>query len=105
MSLSHSTFIIKDYIVEVNKKNETDTIQFVTTGDFVIRNIKTDVVLPEAVPPTNNIDIPYCIANQKNAICIDENVLNSNKSIFCSNLNLRLSVEIRFKIIWDFTEP
>ena len=39
-----------------------------------------EVVLPDAVPPTNNIDIPYCIANQKNAICIDENVLNSSKS-------------------------
>ena len=41
-------FPIKDYIVEVNKKNETDTIEYVTTNDFVIRNVKTDVVLSEA---------------------------------------------------------
>ena len=41
----------------------------------------SDVVLPEAVPPTNSIDIPYCIASQKNAICIDEKVLNSSRSI------------------------
>lgn len=41
-------FPLKDYIVEVNKKNDTDTIQFVTTEDFIIRNIKTDVVLPES---------------------------------------------------------
>ena len=39
-----------------------------------------DVVFPDAVPPTNSIDIPYCIAIQKKAICMDEKVLNSNKS-------------------------
>ena len=39
-----------------------------------------DVVFPDAVPPTKSIDIPYCIASQKKAICIEENVLNSSKS-------------------------
>ena len=41
-------FPIKDYIVEVNKKNDSDTIEYITTKDFTIRNIKTDVVLSEA---------------------------------------------------------
>lgn len=38
---------IEDYVVEVNKKNETDTVQYVTTKDFRIKNIKTDVYLDE----------------------------------------------------------
>lgn len=41
-------FPIKDYIVEVNKKNDSDTMQYVTTEDFTIRNIKTDIILSDA---------------------------------------------------------
>lgn len=34
-------FPIEDYILEVNEKNDTDTIKIVTTEDFKIKNIKT----------------------------------------------------------------
>jgi len=34
-------FPIDDYVVEVDKKNETDTVQYVTTKDFRIKNVKT----------------------------------------------------------------
>lgn len=40
-------FPIEDYEVEVNKKNDSDTVQYVTTKDFRIKNIKTDVYLDE----------------------------------------------------------
>ena len=49
----------------------------------------SEVVFPEAVPPTNNIDIPYCIASQKNAICMEENVLNSSKSTGVNGSSLK----------------
>ncbi len=32
---------IDQYVVEVHKKNETDTIQYVTTEDFKVKNVKT----------------------------------------------------------------
>jgi hypothetical protein len=40
-------FPIKDYVVEVNVANNTDTIMYVTTGDFKIKNIHTNEYLPE----------------------------------------------------------
>lgn len=41
-------FPIEDYIVECDKKNESETTQYVTTEDFVVRNVKTDTVLSTA---------------------------------------------------------
>ncbi len=35
----------EDYEVIIDKYNETDTIQFVTTEDFTIRNVKSDTML------------------------------------------------------------
>lgn len=47
--ITDPNFPIDDHIVEINKKNETDTIQFVTTGDFKIKNIKSDKYLSDTV--------------------------------------------------------
>ena len=48
---------IDDYEVEIDKKNDSDTIQYVTTEDFKIKNIKTDTYLTkekrnEIFPPS-----------------------------------------------------
>lgn len=52
---------IKNYIVEVDVENKTDTVLYVTTKDFKIRNLTTDTYLDEAdlrkifpayIPPT-----------------------------------------------------
>jgi len=41
-------FPIEDYVVEVDKKNDkTDNIQYVTTKDFRIKNVKTGVYVDE----------------------------------------------------------
>ena len=39
------SFPINDYILEVNEKNDSDTIKIVTTNDFKIKNIKTNKYL------------------------------------------------------------
>ena len=41
-------FPYKDYIVELDVKNDTDSILYVTTKDFRIKNIKTDVYSNES---------------------------------------------------------
>jgi len=41
-------FPYKDYIIEVDFKNDTDSILYVTTKDFKIKNIKTDVYSNES---------------------------------------------------------
>ena len=46
--ISDMDFPYKDYIVEVNVKNDTDSILYVTTKDFRIKNIKTDVYSDES---------------------------------------------------------
>ncbi len=51
-------FPYKDYIIEVNVKNDTDNIVYVTTKDFKIKNIRTDVYSDESAvraifPPSN----------------------------------------------------
>ena len=38
-------FPYEEYVVEVDKKNDTDTIQLLTTADFKIKNISTDKYL------------------------------------------------------------
>jgi DNA-directed RNA polymerase subunit L len=40
-------FPIQDYVVEVDKKNETNNVQYVTTEDFRIKNIKSGVYLED----------------------------------------------------------
>jgi DNA-directed RNA polymerase subunit L len=40
-------FPIEDYVVEVDKKNETDNVQYVTTKDFRIKNKKTGAYVEE----------------------------------------------------------
>lgn len=48
--ITDTDFPYKDYVVEVDKKNETDTIQLLTTADFKIKTISTDKYLsPTAV--------------------------------------------------------
>ena len=42
------SFPIKDYLLEVNVENNTDTIMFVTTKDFLIKDITTNKYLSEA---------------------------------------------------------
>ena len=58
---------IDDYIVEVDVKNDTDSILFVTTSDFKIKNIKTDKYLSDEVvnqifpsDPITNQYIDFC---------------------------------------------
>lgn len=51
-------FPYKDYIVEVDVKNDTDNIVYVTTKDFKIKNIRTGVYSDESAvrvifPPSN----------------------------------------------------
>lgn len=41
-------FPYKDYVIEVDVKNDTDSILYVTTKDFKIKNIKTDVYSNES---------------------------------------------------------
>ena len=41
-------FEFQDYILEVDKKNESDMIQFVTTEDFKIKHVSTDSYLTDA---------------------------------------------------------
>jgi DNA-directed RNA polymerase subunit L len=41
-------FPYKDYVVEVDVKNDTDSILYVTTKDFKIKNIKTEVYSDES---------------------------------------------------------
>lgn len=49
----------EDYEVIIDKYNETDTIEFVTTEDFIVRNLKTDTELKKAeiqkIFPPNSI--------------------------------------------------
>ena len=58
---------INDYIVEVDIKNNTDSIIYVTTADFKIKNIKTDKYLQDDIlqqifppDPITNQYIDFC---------------------------------------------
>ena len=46
--IKDTDFPIETILVEVNKKNDSDIIDYVTTGDFKIKDIKTDKYLTEA---------------------------------------------------------
>ena len=54
---------LKDYILEIDVKNNSDTIIYVTSGDFKIKNLKTDKYLDAATTkkifPPNNITKEY----------------------------------------------
>lgn len=54
---------IEQYVIEVHKKNDSDTIQYVTTEDFKVKNEKTQTYLkPEEVKkifPPNKITNQY----------------------------------------------
>ncbi len=45
--ITDTDFPHQEYVVEVDKKNETDTIQLLTTADFKIKNISTDKYLSD----------------------------------------------------------
>ncbi len=61
--IQDTTIPIDQYIVEVHKKNETDTIQYVTTEDFKVKNIKTGTYLKDEenkkIFPPNRITKQY----------------------------------------------
>ena len=46
--ITDTEFPLDDYVVEVDKKNDGDAIDYVTTGDFRVRNVKTDSYLTDA---------------------------------------------------------
>lgn len=45
--ITDTDFPYQDYIVEVDKKNDTDTIQLLTTADFKVKNVSTDKYLSD----------------------------------------------------------
>jgi DNA-directed RNA polymerase alpha subunit len=55
------SFPIDDYILEINEKNETDTIKIITTNDFKVKNIKTNKYLSKGA--VNKIFPPDPISN------------------------------------------
>ena len=61
--IEDTTMPLDQYVIEVHKKNETDTIDYVTTEDFKVKNEKTKTYLkPEEVKkifPPNNITKQY----------------------------------------------
>ena len=59
--IQDTTIPIDQYIVEVHK-NETDTIQYITTEDFKVKNIKTGTYLKDE--ENKKIFPPNHIANQ-----------------------------------------
>ncbi len=46
--ITDTEFPLEDYVVEVDKQNDGDAIDYVTTGEFRVRNVKTDSYLTEA---------------------------------------------------------
>ena len=63
LHISDVDFPYKDYQVEVNKKNEGDSIDYVTTADFKLKNIVTGAYMSksdtEAIFPPNKITGDY----------------------------------------------
>ena len=61
--ITDTEFPLQDYIVEVEKKNTSDTIDFVTTKDFKIKNIQTNTYVKDAerdkIFPTDPITSDY----------------------------------------------
>ena len=61
--ITDTDFPLQDYIVEVEKKNTSDIIDFVTTKDFKIKNIQTNTYVKDAerdkIFPTDPITGDY----------------------------------------------
>lgn len=61
--IEDTTMPLDQYVIEIHKKNETDTIDYVTTEDFKVKNEKTKTYLkPEEVKkifPPNHITKQY----------------------------------------------
>ena len=82
-------FPYKEYVVEVDKKNDSDVIQLLTTEDFKVKNIETDKYLSstavkELFPPLGyalnylkilkerilNLQVPLILELLKKMVCI-----------------------------------
>ena len=77
---------LNDYILDVDVKNTTDSIIYVTTKDFKIKNLKTDKYLNDelvnTIFPPNNITnqyIDFCRLNKK----ISETILGEHIKFTC----------------------
>lgn len=46
--ITDTSFPIENYIVELDKINNGNVIEYATTGDFVIRNTQNDTILPKS---------------------------------------------------------
>jgi len=46
--IQDTSFPIDDYVVEIQRRNDSEIIEYVTTGDFRVRDTKTDRYLSEA---------------------------------------------------------
>jgi len=59
------TMPLDELLVEIHKKNETNTIQYITTADFKIKNIKTNTYLAktaiEHIFPKNTVTKDYIL--------------------------------------------
>lgn len=78
---------IHDYLVEIDVNNTTDSIIYVTTADFKIKNTKTDKYLNDDIVkqifPPNNITkqyIDFCRLRPK----ISENIIGEQLKLSCS---------------------
>ena len=86
---------LEDYIVEIDIQNTTDTILYVTTGDFKIKNIKTDKYLSDSI--LNDIFPPNNITKQFIDICrlrpkISDTILGEHLKL-SSKLNIGTAKE------------
>ena len=84
--ISNLEMPIEDYIVEIDVNNNTDTIIYVTTADFKIKNTKTDKYLNDDIvkqifPPDNITKqyIDFCRLRQK----ISENIPGEHLKMSC----------------------
>ena len=61
--ITDTSFPIEDYIIEIDKKNTTDIIEYITTEDFQIKNIKTNTYVSKSernkIFPPNSITLDY----------------------------------------------
>ena len=71
--ISDTAFPFEDYVLEVKRRNESENIEYVTTKDFCLRNIKTDICLGEKetraiFPPCQYTCANLCEHKLKNLI-------------------------------------
>ena len=84
------SFPYKDYIFEIDVKNDTQEILYITTNDFKIKNINSDTYLSKSdvnkIFPPNNITNDYIIISR-----LRENI---GDNIDCEELILNANLEI-----------